>query len=227
MESNIPDLSSLEVSHDATPEYTIAEDTFAADSDLPVDLDLAFEANEQPQVPQLSEEDADKLFELRMILTFYYKSFEKELAMLAEEFTQLSLAQKNIEQLESLRKKADMILGCASGVQSKAKMFNACIFAIEKFSTHFGYNITGTTNVLLNDPDFQIDIKRLAIKWLTSGETRPEVTCAMKLLSTMAQQCYANEQAGEQVEAPQAPTPQIAASSTLALDKINIKFQEL
>ena len=48
-----------------------------------------------------------------------------------------------------------------------------------------GYNLNGLTSALINDSDFQRDLCRLSLKYISATETQPEISAGMRLLSTM------------------------------------------
>src|ERR1700733_1819565 len=103
------------------------------------------------------------------------------------------LRYKSLDNLEDLRNRADILLGASSAIDNKKKLFNSCIWALEKGSVAYGFNTSGMTGILLSDKDFQKDLTRLSLKYLTAQESSAEVTTFLKVVST-AIQCSANNE---------------------------------
>ena len=144
---------------------------------------------EPPKDPEtIAKED-----EQRIILMLYNNKFSQDLAIIAQELTNENLQRLNLEQLKTLREKADKILGSNSGLQVRLKSFNAMLYVIERMACYSGLRCEGLTGQLLADDQYQKDLSRLALKYLSSSECSAEVCVTMKLLTT-AVQLHANNE---------------------------------
>ena len=161
---------------------------------IPIDTSLSPSLPSIQPAQQVGQPgDREKEFELRLILQLYYLKFKEELEILSSELSVISLANKNLKSLQELRDKCNFALEASSAVHNKSKLFNACIYAIERVTTSYGYNTNGLTSILLQDNEFQKDLVRLGLKYLTSNETSAEITVALKVMTT-AIQCNANNE---------------------------------
>lgn len=139
-----------------------------------------------PVAPK-SPEVAGKEEELRIIISLYKSKFGEELAVLGAELDSVALAHTDMAALESLRDRCDRILGAGSGCDNKRRTFNTCIYIIEKLGCYSGVHIEGLTAALLADREYQRDLTRLALKWLSANDCKPEYTVPMKILTTAVQ----------------------------------------
>jgi len=103
-----------------------------------------------------------------------------------------------------------------------------------------GMKLNGLTATLAKDEDFQRDLCRLSLKYLSSKETLPEVTVGVRLFTTITQINYHNETASlacTNTEAISAPTQgavrkdhpkyAIIKKSSDAVSGINLNYTDL
>jgi hypothetical protein len=103
------------------------------------------------------------------------------------------LAVTDLSGLETIRDRCDKLLGAGSGCDAKKKMFNAILYVIEKVGCAGGVQCEGLTSTLLADKEYQKDVTRLALQYLSANDCRAEISVAMKVLST-AVQLHANSE---------------------------------
>ncbi len=187
------DLSSIKNTSVSAPpvgQVEVPEDSLADINSL----DLPSELNELslgPPVPPKSPETIAMETEQRIILQLYQSKFPSELSILANELSYQNLNMLDLAALEALRGKCDKILGGSSAIDNKKKMFNSLLYVIEKISVYSGIECSGLTSTLLADKDYQRDVTRLALKYLSTSEMNPEALVPMKVLTT-AIQLHAN-----------------------------------
>jgi len=146
--------------------------------------------------PFVEEMDEEKLMELRIILKLYMMQFKEEL----KEFQKKDLDKMNSEQLKTLRRYFDFILGASKATSNKVKMFFGVILALEKTLTSYDLlDVTGLTRVLYSDNDFHHDLKRLSLKYLSSYETRPEISVPLTILQTCIQLDKVNSESKQNI----------------------------
>lgn len=182
-----------------------------------IDLDDDFNADSEQILPERlasSPEDDKNAFETRLILQLYKSKFPNDLDMLRDEF--VGLATMSLPDLQNLRKKCDIALGASSSSENKRKLFNSCIYGLEKICTGMGYDTTGSTALLLSDSDFQRDLLRLSLKYLSADETSAELTVGMKLVSTFVQ-TNANNEIKAKLSAKTDQPPQIDGPQVMTL----------
>lgn len=239
---DLPDLSSIAVSekNDAPRQKRQAPIDDLDNIEIPDDLDNMppMEGGQmmpaEPPPAPLTPEQIKKHFELRCVLALYFSKFSEDLSIIGPEFSPEMLTHKTVDELEDLRNRADILLGASSAIDNKKKLFNSCVWALEKVTISSGYNTYGMTGVLLQDKDFQKDLTRLSLKYLTSNESSAEVTCFLKVVST-AIQCSAENEikqdiAVETKQIQQAANiltcpPEIPKSNPIL--EINNKFNDL
>jgi hypothetical protein len=146
-----------------------------------------------PLPPPKTQAQIDEEHMLRAILQMYYFKFKDDLSIFASELSGPMLAMQDLDALKSLRNRVDLILGASSATENKRKMFNTCIYVIEKISTNSGFDTTGVSGILANDVVFQKDLMRLSLKWLTTYDTQPEITVPMTIMHSMVQRNAAIE----------------------------------
>ena len=120
--------------------------------------------------------------------------FPTELKAFIKEFNKLD--EMDLDAINKLGDKCDKTLGCSGGLEVRKKTFNAILFVIEKVGTMNGVKCYGLTNTLLNDEDYQRDIMRLCLKYLSADECKPEYTVPLKVVTT-AIQLHANNEVAE------------------------------
>lgn len=231
----LPDLSSIMY------QGTTQMDSAAVDTDNLSEIPLSTEVH--PNEAKSQSIDPDRECELRIILTLYYHKFKDDLRALSNDL-ETNLANKNLHELEDLRRKCDLILGASSACDNKKKFFNSMIYFIESMGNKAGMKLNGLTATLVKDEDFQRDLCRLSLKYLSSKETLPEVTVGMRLFTTITQINYHNETIGtaaslactntEAISAPPQgavhkdhPKSAIIKKSSDAVSGINLNYTDL
>jgi len=187
--STLPDLSTLKV-RAINYEDTVSVNNNVAEPfpDHEEDQEIPEDEPEQPEKsPDIIRQEQDA----RLILGLYKSKFPTELKVLSKDFDSLDLM--DLAQLNELRDRCDKILGAGSGLDAKKKLFNAIVFVLEKVGCASGVQCEGLTGNLLNDKDFQRDIMRLCLKYLSADECKPEITVPMKIVTT-AMQLHANSE---------------------------------
>jgi hypothetical protein len=224
----LPDLTRLKVG-DRPPSATKIPSTQSPpppsfEPDLDIDMDN-FTPDPVALAPPKSPEMVAREEELRVIISLYKVKFPTELLALSSELDPLVLASMDAAQLEALRDRCDKILGAGSGADNKKKMFNTCLYVIEKVGCYSGIQCEGLTAVLLADPDYQKDLMRLALKYLSVNDCRPELTVGMKIIST-AVQLHASAELKAQQQAIQVKlaTPPPATAEKIA--QVSSKFPD-
>lgn len=131
------------------------------------------------------EEENENETNLRIILQLYHQTFKKQLHVLAKELKPESLAKIRESELKKLRDKCDKLLCGVSSVSAMVATFNAIIGLLEGTSTAIGYPTTGLTATLALDKHFQeVDLPRLALKYLDPKLASAEFSVAMKIITT-------------------------------------------
>lgn len=200
MSTEIPDLSQLKIGNrgKSLPKSikTSELDATAPISEIPsfdnTELSMPIELPE-PLIESKSPELIAKEQELRIIISLYKCKFPSELSILGSELDPISVNMMDVAQLESLRDKCDRLLGASSGCDNKVKMMNMCLYIIEKIGCIGGIQCEGLTGILLKDRDYQRDITRLALKYLSASDCKPEYTVPLKILSSCVQLHANNE----------------------------------
>src|ERR1700679_939262 len=126
------------------------------------------------------------MFELRLILNLYRVKFPTELEGFNEQLEGLTLAA-----LEEMRKKYDMVLGASSASEVQKKTMNMLIYLAENTLASAGYDCSGTTTQLVSDQEFQKDLMRLSLKYLSGSQCKPEITVPFRVITTFMNN-YAN-----------------------------------
>jgi hypothetical protein len=176
--SSLPDLSALRVQ--SANEVPTTEEPIVEEEEIE-------EIEEVTKSTEILRQEQDA----RLILGLYKSKFAIELKPLNKDFE--SLDNLELSQLNELRDRCDKILGAGSGLEAKKKMFNAVVFVLEKVGCATGVQCEGLTGNLINDKDFQRDIMRLCLKYLSADECKPEITVPMKIVTT-AMQLHANNE---------------------------------
>jgi len=220
------DLSSIKKSNGQPTQVQQSQPPSQPIEDEPLDLSFLDEPIGQmdnlmmPELePPKDPETIAKEDEQRIILLLYNNKFSQDLAIIAQELTNENLQRLNLEQLKTLREKADKILGSNSGLQVRLKSFNAMLYVIERMACYSGLRCEGLTGQLLADDQYQKDLSRLALKYLSSSECSAEVCVTMKLLTT-AVQLHANNELNAQSQ-------QVAQRLVKPDDKLNDNVSSL
>jgi hypothetical protein len=196
--NDLPDLSAL--TNQPSADFSRGPSQPSADPEFDdIGDELLSDIPNEPRPQELqpaTPEDSKKAFEERLILQLYQSKFPADLQMLGAELMMVSALP--LAKLVELRRKCDIVLGASSSTENKRKLFNSCIYGLEKVTTQCGYSTEGMTALLLSDSDFQRDLMRLSLKYLNADETSAELTVGMKLVSTMVQ-CNANNEIKEKV----------------------------
>lgn len=193
--ATLPDLSRLKIGAATSPPSQPPPQQQSYPDFEAADLGAAEEyVEEAAEMIPKSAELIQKEEDARLIISLYKMKFGEELAALQNEFN--SMPDMDLGQLEELRDRCDKILGASSGIEVKRKTFNAAIFVIEKVGCMSGVHCEGLTATLLADKDYQRDITRLALKYLSANDCKPEITVPLKIVTT-AIQLHANAEVKE------------------------------
>ena len=227
----LPDLSKLKVSSMPPPAAPVRRAAAAplappaSPTALPASADedeLGYDEPEDmmsydPPPLEKSPETREKEEELRVIISLYKLKFPEELAVLAAELDPMVMARMDVAELESLRNRCDRLLGAGSGCDNQKKAFNACLFIIEKLATLNGLQCGGLTATLLADKEYQKDVTRLALRYLSGNACRPEIAVLMKV-ATVAIQLHAQAEAraGQQTVESRLVAPDGATANKIA-----------
>ena len=164
---SLPDLSSLRIGSTVKPTPTPVDDN--DNNKLNLDnLDMS-ESMMSPPIVQKTAETIAKETEERIIIQLYQSKFPQELAILSTELSSQNLLMLGLDDLKNLHNKCDKLLGSSLGCESRRKLFNACIYMIEKASLYANIHCEGLTTSLVSD-----DIFWLALKYLSSSECNLE-----------------------------------------------------
>lgn len=174
--------------NDDIPEHDVDHSAIA---DLAADTPAVTEPKPEPE-PEPEHESEDEAepeneneVNLRIILQLYHQTFKKQLHVLAKELKPDALAKVREDELKKLRDKCDKLLCGVSSVSAMVTAFNAAIGLIEGTTTAIGYPTTGMTASLALDKHFQeVDLPRLALKYLDPRLASAEFSVAMKVLTT-------------------------------------------
>ncbi len=173
--------------------------------------------------PAKSAETIAKEEELRIIISLYKVKFGEDLAVLGAEIDPVNMSQMDLPQLELLRDRCDKLLGAGSGCENKKRAFNTCLYVIEKLGCYGGAHLEGLTATLLADKEYQRDITRLALRYLSANDCRPEYTVPMKILTT-AVQIHMNNELTAQKQVVEAKLTTGAAAQKIG--QVNTKYQD-
>lgn len=196
MSTNIPDLSRLKVGA-VQMQKNMPDESASAPIQNIQSVPSLYENIDDISLPPLPPPKSPELIqreqELRIIISLYQTKFPQELSILGPELDPMAMNLMDHTQLESLRDKCDRLLGGSSGCESKKKAFNACLYVIERIGCMSGVHCEGLTGLLLNDSDYQRDVTRLALRYLSASDCKPEVSIGLKIIST-AVQLHANNE---------------------------------
>ena len=206
---SLPDLTRLKVGSEPTTNSP-AEEFPEPDYQEPEEPEEPIE-NKSPEVVQ-KEEDA------RLIVSLYKMKFGDELKALSAEFARIG--EMDLAELEVLRDRCDKILGGNSGVEVRRKTFNAALFVLEKVGCMSGFKCEGLTATLLADKDYQRDLLRLSLKYLSANDCRSEYTVPLKVVTT-ALQLHASAEVNEKKGVIQ----QHIAANLGAIEKVTNEFK--
>lgn len=211
---SLPDLSRLKVS--PVPRAPPAVNPVSE----PPEADNYQDDFEEPEVPEVvkSPEVAAKEEDARLIVSLYKMKFGEELKGLAAEFARI--AEMDLAELEVLRDRCDKILGGNSGLEVKKRGFNAALYVLEKIGCMSGVKCEGLTATLLADKDYQRDLMRLALKYLSASDCNPLYTVPIKVLTT-AMQLHASAEANEK----KVEIQNKIAANIGAIDKVTAEFK--
>lgn len=222
----LPDLSGLKVGGQrpaAPPEpHTQPSVVELPDTDTFIDGPLDEGILAAPPPPKSAETIA-KEEELRIIISLYKVKFGEDLAVLGAEIDPVNMSQMELSQLELLRDRCDKLLGAGSGCENKKRQFNLCLYAIENIGRYSGIHLDGLTATLVADKEYQRDITRLALKWLSANDCKPEYTVPMKILTT-AVQLHMNHELMAQKQVVEAKLTNESAAQKLG--QVNTKYQD-
>lgn len=187
-------------------------------------LDLPFD-----QPPMKSKETLEAETEARIVLQIYHSKFPEELAILANELSYQSLMLMDLEGLKALRDKCDRILGGSSALENRKRAMNSFLYVIEKLSVYSGIECSGLTSTLLNDKDYQKDVMRLSLRYLSSSEMNPEWLVLSRIITTSVQLHANNEIKREQAAITQKMSQQNDNIAELKpnVANIDIKYKDL
>jgi hypothetical protein len=215
---NIPDLARLTVS---TAAQTYARQPQQAEPAAPAQPNAAAEpaAEAVAKAPEVVAREQEQ----RIILSLYKAKFSAELEVMGDELSSKQLMAADLATLDLLREKCDALLGASSGCDNKKKMFNTCVYVLEKIACYSGVECTGLTAQLLSDAEYQKDITRLALKYLSAKDCTPEIVVPMKILSTIVQ-LHANAEVKRQGAQITDGLAGADEAQTEKLNKINAKY---
>lgn len=217
--SDLPDLSSLN-SSGLTTDYKLKPTT-----SLPFDDGPIGPVNHISSLPPPSKESVKRTKELRLILQMYANRFEDHLTILSQDLANTEGMDE--EELKELRDQCDFVLGANSAVKNDISSFNALIYTIEQIAISVDINIYGTTKVLLNDADFQRDIERLSLKYLTASRTKPEVAVGMRFLTTAMSMYRVNTEIVPSFGRGNSPQPTDQQLPPSNFTEVNDRFSDL
>jgi hypothetical protein len=116
----------------------------------------------------------------------------KEIYLLKSTFEK-KLFLQNIDQLKVILENIRITLN----LSRNQNIFNNCVEAglrgFETISTYSGYDITGLTNELLNDPEFQMDLKIISCELDISKYVNPKTSAFLKVLKKVYTKHQQNE----------------------------------
>ena len=143
---------------------------------------------------------------LLLILAAYADKFPADLAFIEAELTSDALIGQTLGELRALRDRCDMAVGINMASENKRQIFNTCIYALENFTTSMGFNTTGATARLISNKDFQKNLTRLSLKWLSEKETSAEYAVLGCMITTFAQSYMVNDQTATDPTVPTTAT---------------------
>jgi hypothetical protein len=128
------------------------------------------------------QDDKDKKLEVITILRLYLIKFKDDL----KDYQKVKLDKLNLEKLIEMRNTFDSILGANTSIGNKNKIFYSAIYFVEKAVVNFNLlDVDGLTQVLYSNQDFQKDLMRLSLKYLTVSDAKPEVAVPLTIIQTM------------------------------------------
>lgn len=128
------------------------------------------------------QDDKDKKLEVITILRLYLIKFKDDL----KDYQKIKLDKLSLEKLIEMRNTFDSILGANTSIGNKNKMFYSAIYFVEKAVVNFNLlDVNGLTQVLYSNQDFQKDLMRLSLKYLTVADAKPEVAVPLTIMQTM------------------------------------------
>lgn len=216
-EVQLPDLTSLMKADTAVaPSDTALNKPRATLADIAPGHEDAAAA---PTAVTVAESAKEKQM-LLLILAAYADKFPDDLAFIEDELTPAALVGLNLDELRALRDRCDMAVGMNMASENRRQMFNTCIYALEHFTTSMGFNTTGSTARLVVNKDFQKNLARLSLKWLSEKETSAEYAVLGCMITTFAQSYMMNDTAGSAAAPIATATAPVAADDYRDLDNI-------
>jgi len=140
--------------------------------------------NKSPKIKKEKENKTEASIDRRriiLILQFYINEFPEKL----NSYKGTNFEKLSNEKLNSLKNEFDFIIGAKCNIKSTQYAFIQGVSMLELVCKNFTpLKVDGLTNIV-NDSEFQDDVKHLALKYMTIIKTEPEHRVAYKILSNM------------------------------------------
>lgn len=118
---------------------------------------------------------------LILILQFYLIEFPEKLAT----YKGIKFETLDVEELQTLKNEFDFIIGAKCNINGAKNLFIQGLKLLEEATLMFSpFKVEGLTNIV-NDKEFEDDVKHLVLKYMTIVKTEPEWRITYKILSSM------------------------------------------